>query len=457
MKQPKLVQIFKKFSKAELTALEKHMNSLHQAGSDDYRIFKALQKQILKAPQKLDVENIKKKQFPQMTDKGFSNMLSRVGIQVEDWLVSYDISQSKCERELQLVRSYNQRGLYQLATKLYRKLEKRWTEDTKLDLNDQKYLAQLYHHQYYSDNPIKYEEGTQLLEKLVRSSFTHFAEQGQFYQNEMFSWGRIRSYDYSELLSDYDAIRNTLPVSTISKVGNSLYEALKNDQLSEFESVVGRLLNGDFKSDTELHSLIGLYSISCALRFWRIGILKEPDLISELYNHCLTAGVLLQNGKIPRIRFLNIVGTLGTIRSYDYMCDFINEWIAYIETNHVDSVYALAMAENCFVHQEYDKILPYVRDVTYEDIDSRTRAMCYSCVAMFEDETCDEEVLYTQIHNHRRFFRRHSHELSVAAYEGRSNFLTVLILLTKRRYKSIDIDLSVYKHLHYRTWISSHL
>jgi len=83
--------------------------------------------------------------------------------------------------------------------------------------------------------------------------------------------------------------------------------------------------------------------------------------------------------------------------------------------------------------------------------------MCYTCVAMYEDKDFDEASLYTQIHNNRRFLRRHQDELSNAAYEGRFNFLTVLMLLSKRRYKSMDIDLSVYEHLHYRTWIKTHL
>ena len=457
MKQSKLVQILKRLTKVELSVLDRHLKCLHVASSDNYRIFKALQKGILKSPDKLDLKSIKKTHFLDMSDKSFSNMLSRVNGIVEDWMVSYDVLQSAYEKELQLVRSYNQRGLYKQATQLYRKLEKRWTAESKLDLNHYKYLAQLYHLQYYSDNPIKYVEGGILLEKLVNASVNRFVEQGQFYQIEMVNWGRIKKYDYSALILLFEKLKSVISSTSISEAGASLFRALQDDDLPALELISASLIQGEFKAETELHSLIGFYCLNCARRLWRKGIISESDLISDLYDYCLETGILLQNGKIPRVRFFNIIGSLGTIRSYDYMTEFIERWISYVETSHTDSVFALAMAENCFIHQDYDRILSYVRDVTYEDIDSRSRAMCYTCVAMYEDKDFDDASLYTQIHNNRRFLRRHQDELSNAAYEGRFNFLTVLMLLSKRRYTSMDIDLKVYEHLHYRTWIKTHL
>lgn len=456
MKDPKLIELLKSLQKKEWTALDKYLKGHYSVDSDNYRIFQALQKTLSKSQDTFDLSILKKKHFPQMSDKGFSNMLSRVNVLVEDWMVSSDVLHDPYKKDLQLIRSYNQRGLYKRANQLYQKIEKQWTAETLWDLETNQALAALYHLQYYSDNPIKYKEGVGLLDKLVKSYVNQLVDQCGLYQVEMFNWGHIQSHDFLQEINMIKELRPLFPATPNAVLLDLLLRVVEHEDTDALTELIELLYQNKWVMSGQLHVLMTSYCRVYAVRLYKAGKF-DLDSIYTLYDYCFETRVLLTQGKMPEIRFMNIISTIGASKTIDVLFAFVDKWVNEVDTPDPIQLANLAKAE-VYVHQGvYNEIIPLIRELSIKEISLRTKAMCIECIALFKADDPDETILMNKIHNSKRFLRRHKSSFSNTFYEACWNLVTIISLLVKTRYNHLTIDISKYKHLLHRRWVTNQL
>jgi len=454
MKEPKLIYLLNTLHKQEWESLLKFVAVHHEKQTDNYQLVCSLQTQFGQQ-KKLDSSEVHELHFTHLTQKGFSNLLSRVFKLAQEWLVYYDCQQHEIGHKIKLLQAYNVRGAYELANQLYPKIEKQLNDQRALSLQKNDLLNELYHSQYYSDNPIKYKEKT-LLKKLVDCQFSSIADQSMLYQVEMHNWGFINNIDYSISIEQLKHLQNSFPLTQNRQVLELLQSVSENKDVEALQTLSERLLSNTILPKDELHTLVSLYSLNYALRFYKAGQLSL-DLIYSLYDYCFESGVLMHRGKIPEVRFLNVIATISASKTKVEMHVFIEKWISFVDTNNHEELEMLAKAE-VSVHQEtYHDIIPLLRTVTYNQVSSRLKAMCLECIALFKADERDDDILTYKIQNSKRFLRRHKSELSNALYESCWNLFTIISLLLRANYKELTIDVSKYQYLLHRRWVTNEL
>jgi len=162
LRNPKFIQALSSFSKSDWLSFKKYLLFKVNEDSEHFKLFTLIQKRKDDLPNKEELDTMRTKYFKGKSVKIFSNMLSQLHQYCEEWLVDDQLYKDKYLPDLILLKAQNRRGLFNLADQTAKKLEKKLLSASKLDLAKSSALAELYHQQFYSDNPIKYRRGTEL-------------------------------------------------------------------------------------------------------------------------------------------------------------------------------------------------------------------------------------------------------------------------------------------------------
>jgi len=183
MKNTKFVKIISTFSKEEWISYRKYLLMHTVVDSDNYRLFEYFQKRKGRLDLLPETSEINDKYFSDMSQKSMLNVLSRLFIWVEEWMVYSNMINDKRESNLQLIKLYNRRGLFDLADQKTNHLTKSLLKENKVSLEKSRISTQILYNQYYSDNPSKIKNNilSQLASQLLKSQ----ADQKLLIYNEL--------------------------------------------------------------------------------------------------------------------------------------------------------------------------------------------------------------------------------------------------------------------------------
>jgi len=457
MKRVKLLDGLRMLGKVEWLSFRKYMLMYCTKSSDNYRLLDYLFLSRNELTEMSDVKAIKKLLFDKMTDKGFSNLMSRIFNWFEEWLIWYENKKDKVTSDIQLVKIYNRKGVFNLADKTYKRVEKILLDEKRLSLRKHRDLYDLHHNHYYSDNPVKYQRKEEILNSLVSYFLLQFKEQSCLYLAELHNWGIIQNHDYTKEIELLNKVGVLISDSQTSQVIN--YIVLMVSELDEkaFWNLQKMIYSDKLKPDSELYMLSSLYLITFSLRLWNNNKITDPQAVIDTYDFGLESGVLLNTGKIPIIRFINFVTTLGFIKASKTTYDFVDKWIHLVDTNDHDAIKALSYAQLKFIEKKYQDIVPLLLGKKYDTDFGKLRAISLELISLYYDRKTNYGLLHNRINNFKRVLRTFSSRKSEFTYHGYLNFTKVLELLIKRDFIKISINIDKYSPLLYKKWLNSEI
>lgn len=450
-KKHKLLSIFSCLTSEEQKSFNKSVSQSHKEGSDIAVLMAALYANR----KRLDADNlseeIQSKKLAHLSSKNLSNLMSKIKLALEDWLVCYDLKRSKYDRELALIRSYNDRGVFSEANKVADRLEKQLTEDPKFDLRKTKVMYLLKDSQYYSENPIKYDLGPSILNDLVTYFNNFYREYIHLYNTELYNWGRIQQHDFSTLINN-----NLLSVKNISETDQiiileKMESMIGDNSIDAFNSIQQLLFENKFTHGSLLHILIFEYCTHACTNFLRKNELEDINVLAELYEYGFSSEVILRVGSISYGRFYAIISVLATTYSFEKVKAFIEKWIHVVAANYPSSTTKIAHAVNCLKHEKYKDILIHLRGLKYEDREQKYTAIKLELVALYEEKNYD--LLQTSINNYMRTLRRNKSHFSSQMYAVNLNLIKVINFLLNGDKEAVKNILDSGQPLIYRKWI----
>lgn len=450
MSNSKLVRVLATLSKDEWQSLRRYLRVYNREESDHFKLFDKISKKQKEVDASFDLAKIKAKNFSKYNNKAFGSLQSRLYKEVCEWLAIEQFKQRKYTQELSLLKAFNNRGLYKDADSVAKKLDRIIYAIPELDLEKTVAVQKMYHYQYYSDNPIKYREGTNLLSEIINSSLLYFKRQSILYLTETFNWGEITNADYDSEKELLKKLIKIIPSDEIELL--YLNHLVEKQDLASLKMLKASLLSGSFVAGSELHTLITMYLIRYSLELWISGKLNDENIILDLYEYGLNTEVLMKSGKIPLVRFYNILGTLGNIKDFNWTSRFIKKWITHVNTNSIGSTTALANAYNSFYHQKFDKIIDYLNNVHFEYEGQKVRALGLQSIALFEAGDRHYDVLIVHLENFKRSLKRNKNKISSKLFLRHWNLLDFIDCLLKSNVKKSIIDIGAYHDLIYRDW-----
>lgn len=451
----KVIDMLSTLNAGEWKDFKNHMQGLHKESSDIAQLIRCLRKNKKQLVSINIGKEIRDQHFAQLPVKGFANLMSKLYQDFEEWIITYDLKQSVYDKKLALVKSFNSRGLYQYANKIANHLETTISTSTKLDLNKSRALYLLKDYQYYSDNPIKYKEGGKLLEDLVTNFNNFYKAYIHTYNAEMHNWGRIRQFDFGGLISSNSERINNIDHTAESDLTENLESLMGNQDLQAFQSLVNKLLNHEIQIGTNLHSICCSYAVYGCIYFIRNNTIKSIETIAEVYDYGLKSGGLLKEGKIPIIRFHNIITNLSNVLQYEKVNELIDKWIGYVDAKYPNSTQHIARAQNCLYHDRFVEILEHTKFTKFENLVQKLRVIRFEIIALYELQEFD--LLDTTLQNYYRLVNRSKREVSRSTYTVARNFIKAINYLTRQNLTLLTHLYDSGEPLIFRSWIGKKL
>lgn len=452
LSQTKLVAVLSLLEKEEWGDLQGFILGKTSTESDLFGVFLFFKAQKETLHVLSETEAVVDRFFSHLTTKVFQNHMSTLFAYTESWLAIREMLTKKYESDLLLLEAYNRRGAYKLANQTYEALSSRLNLEKKHDIAIEMSRHRALIAQYFSNNPIKNEASGRLYEQLVESGLKSVKEQVLIWLTELYNFGAVTEYDYSALIQTLHSLIPLLPESQLSQDLEKLVCLFSDNDITAFESLLGSLKSNMYREGEFTHTLITLYLIVKGNTLHSMGRLHNVAAIAELYNIAMESGVLMEKGRISMVRFTNMISALSAIESYGWVEQFITRWIGNVITTDLKASTNLAHALNCFYHEKYKDVIRYTAQTSYGSPDQKLRALTLHVIALFVLRFEDYESFKTQLKNFSLSLQRQKKSLNKKQYFSYYNLVDFLKKMDLSDRKTVNIDLSNYNYLVYRTW-----
>jgi len=150
--------------------------------------------------------------------------------------------------------------------------------------------------------------------------------------------------------------------------------------------------------------------------------------IFELYEYGIENKVILTNGELSPTSFRNISITALRLGYFDWTEDFIFKNQKLLNPKYRENAVTFNLARLNIYRKDYNKVIDYLREVTFEDIFYELSSRAIQVVAYYElDEI---EALSAYLSSFKTFLRRHT-----KIPEGRRNNYKKMIAFTQKLIK----------------------
>lgn len=451
MATSKLIHAMRTLKNDEWSSFKKYLQLHFRPSSDSFLCFQVIHKQKDNLYLADCEENMRLKHFPKMTAKAYSNMLSKLFGHFENWFAGESFLEEKYSKQLQLVKGYNERGLFKLANQTAQKLEKEIMQAEYLDVDQEKTLAQLYHTQYFSNNPIKKDKGSILLNQ----SITHFSnsmnEYALGYVSEIENRTILKKESFQEARNKLTSITHSLPDSKLSSLLQDGYKLLKTNDLSSFHRIEQALENEVIDPSSDLYAIFSVYLRRACHGLILKGKIDKSRLL-EVIQYSFLATEKNRNLKFLQKQLFNNVSTLGSFLSYSDTEAFICQWIDSVHTGSRDSTLSYCKALNAFRHDKYELIPSLLQGLVFDTPYYKIESNVLLIIAHYK--LGEDALTHNLIQNFKKQQKRNKENITKANYKALENLIEVILLLMRARYdKSVKINIDDYEDVFYRSWV----
>ena len=417
---PKLILALNDFSPKEWTLYNKYLLMQTKESTDTYQIFAKLR--VQKNTLADFVANTwRRKYTPTISEKTFLNILSKLYLWLEEWIVYNDLKNDKVKSGIQLVKHYNRRGLYKLANSKAKQVQ--LLIDSEADYSPERDYRQhqLYYYQFYSDNPIK-NQNPELVFDLVDSYLVCRNYADSLMRSQVEYWSTIRPIDPTYL----EKIRAAIDPEIHTDILQTFIQLMKDSSLQDLLNCFQYLKGGKVKREDDFFTILTMFVLSISLKLWHKRLLTDSALLAEMWEFALEQKVLMNAGTIPFLRFTTIVNTLGPFFSYDWTNAFIEKWASYVDEQDTPTVIRYAKARNYFHHEKYEESLGLMQEVNIRFIYNRDGIHRLGIMLYYETRHQNYSLLIDAIDRYQAYLRRRSSNMSESKLSKEKNFLKAI-------------------------------
>jgi len=394
--------------------------------------------------------------LPDLSSKVYLNILSRLFNWYEEWLAIDTFKKGKYAKELALIKRYNQIGAYQLADKKALSLEKKIKQSPHLELEQHQVLNQLYHSQYYSNNPIKGAKGNSLFFDCINSFVQSISEYSFGYLFEIDNHKDLRKLDYGPSVKVLETLVSFCEPKELVAVMQKAYLMIKEKDLKSYELFKNELQNCPISKDSDLYLMLCIYLSKSAIKLWHNGQLNDPKAILNAYSMSFNAIEHNKHQKFLPINLFNGVSNMGVLLSYEETDRFINSWVGKVHTRHKDSALKYCHAINAFRHDRFADLPQLLIGLEFDQHVYHIISKVKLIIAHYK--LGEEDILYTLVRNLKQQLRRNSPAIQKSVSQKIQNLLAVIVLLQKSKTRNnIKIDLVAFQPIFFRAWVLKEL
>jgi len=271
------------------------------------------------------------------------------------------------------------------------------------------------------------------------------------YSCEFHNWGRLKNIDYSSIISTFSTLQDVCLDSKESDLLHQLLDIIREPEFEKLKALKQKLMIPVVDQQSDLHVILTMYLFAMAIQLLKQGKLEDKHLLFDLYEYGFTTGVLMNSGKIPELRFSNMVNVLANMKSEEETEKLIVRWYPHVNTKNPEAIRDLALAQNKIYHNSYKGIIPLLMNQEYNS-QEKIRALAMMTIAYYEEG--DVDVLFNHIENFERNLRRNKDKFIRSLYLSYRNFIKLVKILIVNRKDKNTTTLTDFPHLIFRSWLA---
>jgi len=375
VEKSRLIQILRTFSRKETRDLRKWLQSPSHNQREDVQ---ALYEYLLENddPDKdnaLDKEEVFQKIYPKTPydDAQMRQVMHFLLKALEEFLIYQELTEDPVRAQITLAKVYRRR---QLGKLFQRTMDSAREQQQKQPLRSLAFLESSYLLEQEQYNflsglrrtvPLNLQElsdsfDTYYISTKLRQACLMLAHQSVFkveYQTEFLD--RVLGFVEQNPLPDVPSI----------VIYYHSYKALKGDDSeSHFQQLKQALhKHEDIFPVTEIRDIY-LLAINYCIGRMNAGVQEYVRETFDLYKRGLEKMILLQDGFVSRFTFRNVVTNGTMLEEFEWTEHFIREFQQYLEEQYRESIVHYSMARLYFEKKDYDKAMPLLHQVEYDDI-----------------------------------------------------------------------------------------
>lgn len=417
MQKSKLVAVLKELSDKELNRLEQFVQSpFHNQHEEVIALFQYLKKELKHKKKRGRQENALDKQFifqqlfpkKKYTDLRVRHLMSLL-LKVVEAFLAYQIYETQPQQtQLYLLEAYQQKQLNKHFQSNLKNLQK--AQQNQSILNPQHFYWQYQlekNHSHFLEN--QHQRHIEPNLQALNDSLNHFylANKLKYYCG-MFNYQQMIHIKYElpllapisqHLQQHWQQYSPFIQVYyhallILTKVDNETHFRQFKELLQRFQAQF---------SEKECRNLYVLARNYCIKRLNQ-GNSQFIQALFDLYKAEIERGSILNDNILPPLMYKNIVAVALSLKKYDWVADFIDEYKVKLPIEYAENSYAFALARLHFEQKKYDKVVLLLNQLAYDELFLSLDAKRLLLKTYYE--LSEDEALYSLMDSFRAFIKR---------------------------------------------------
>jgi hypothetical protein len=432
MSNPQVFQLISRLTKTERYQIDKYLRSPFVTSRRD---IPELYQRLVRLAEKKQPFPDRKQLFEQLyPDKPFKdtvlrNCMSDLKKHIEAFLVRVIEEEDPVDQKLQLAEAYRRKNLTKAFFQHIHQAERQLQKETYrnpdyfrrlLDCQTAKttYLTQTKRTEELELQLISDTIDQQFLLQKLRHACTLLTHQ-RVYQKQ-YRFGLL------QFLLGHIEEEGFLEIPSIA-LYYYCYQFLSHDRLDDFYRFQRSIFDHASLFPPEEMRDLYLLAINFCIRKLNAGDESFASSGLDLYRQALKAGLLLENGRLSRFTFNNIVAFAMRSNALDWLDEFLEDYESYLEPRYRESTIRFNQARLAYVRKDYDRSAYLLQTTNFKDLVNSLIAKTTLLKIYYEQHEWD--VLENQIERFKNFIRRR--ELSDYHQQNYRNILRYLQRLTR--------------------------
>ena len=387
--------------------------------------------------------------FAHLGEKSFRNILSKLHRIVEDYLVWQRVTNNRSMYDLQLFEVLDDRGLDNQANKVADRIKDNIQKSDTTGFYQFYTLHKIAHEHYFSDNPIKYTKGKELLFDAYIYLQQYHCSLEKLYEIELHNMSKVMNQDW---LTEFEALRkNRVPSNTEDTLtALNRVKTTQNPDEKDYRYLKNQL--SETKHDRVMSMAIYIY-LDQSLKRNYLREHRDTERF-ELMQGAIAKDLFMDKGTISAPRLWNCVNLACNLGELEWVENIIEEHQDKLAPNDKE---LLVLINATLAFHKGDYISCYRITATHSfsnprwDIILRNlKLKCYIELGEKPSEISEE------INNTRNFLENQKANLSNNLYVTSINHCSAITFMlsgdTENLSKIIDKDL-----VSHRLWLNEKL
>ncbi len=468
MQNSKLIKLLKTLSTKELNQFKKYIRSPYF--NENQKLIRLTDHILRYAPiyrhKALNKETVFNQFFPGKSydDLVIRHLISEILHLLNGFLKISGFRNNEASQQIQLLQEYRRRGLTKNFEKTYNKSKSLQTIQPYRDANFyfQQHHLETEYATYSAQQQKRLNEHN--IQLAVESLDIYYLIKKLKYCCEILNFRNVTAFEYDILLMD--EILSHLEkniyefIPAIAIYYQILMTLMDHEQEEHFDKLKMLLERNADKFPREEAFEMYTYAQNYCIKKINAGKSRFLDEIFSLYKSALAKELMLDNRQLSPWHYKNIVTTGLKLNEFDWVFDFIHDYQALIPVTHRENAFIYNRARYHFYRREYDKVLPLLQQVEFDDLYYNLDARTMLLKIYYERE--EVELLYSMIDSFGIYLKRNK---LISDYH-RKNYLN-FVYFTRKIFQlspgeavkadHLKEELSAIQHVTEKTWLEEQL